>query len=122
MEMKPFIKNMAGAAVLLFFLTVPAMAVEKEADWSKAGKEVREAGHAVGEAAENTWKKTKDKSVEVLEKTKDTSAEVWDKTKKTTAEVWDKTKETSAEVVEKTGELYKKVKAKVHSATAPAKE
>lgn len=62
--------------------------------WNKAGEEVKEAAHAVGDA------------------TVDTSKKVWGATKEESAGVWDKTKS-------KSKEIWEKGKAKVHDATAP---
>lgn len=67
---------------------------EQPGKWEKAGKELSEAAHAVGDA------------------TADSSKKAWEATKEGSAEAWDSTKE-------KSKELWEQGKAKVHDSTAP---
>ncbi len=67
---------------------------EQPGKWEKAGKEVSEATHAVGDA------------------TVDSSKKAWKATKEGSAEAWDATKE-------KSKEWWEQGKAKVHDASAP---
>lgn len=83
-----------------------ATATEAEpSKWSRAGEEIGEAAHAVGDASADSSKKA-------WKATKDGSAEAWDATKEGSAEAWDNTKS-------KSKEMWEKGKAKVHDATAP---
>ena len=99
-----------------------------------AGKEITEAAKAVGNASEESWQKTKEKTAEVVHGAKEKGTQVWDKTKQKSSEVaektvevtedaaaetavkskgfWQKTKETSAR-------WYENAKARIHQMTAP---
>lgn len=82
--------------------------------WSKAGGEIGEAAHAVGDAtadsSKKAWQATKEGSEDTWDATKEGSKEAWEATKEGSTEAWDKTKS-------KSKELWEKGKAKVHDAT-----
>ncbi|HIP82978.1 MAG TPA: hypothetical protein EYH19_05310 [Desulfocapsa sulfexigens] len=90
--------------------------VERETGWKKAGDEIIEAAHAVGDAtadySRKVWQSTKEGSVEVWDATKDGSQEAWNATKKSIQEAWKATRDGSQEAWEKS-------KAKIHDVTAP---
>jgi len=97
---------------------VEAPAAANEAGgWTKAGDEIGEAAHAVGDAtadsSKKAWNATKEGSAEAWDATKKGSKEAWDATKDGSAEAWDATKESSKSA-------WSKGKAKIHDATAPA--
>ena len=112
-------------AVLSSFCSVSAQEVspaqvpvaEDAAGWEKAGSEVNEAAHAVGDAtvdsSKKAWKATREGSVEAWDATKEGTKKAMDATKEGSAEAWEATKEKS----KSTWEAGKK---KVHDATAPA--
>jgi heat shock protein HslJ len=77
----------------------PTIRADQGADgWSKAGKEVREAAGAVGEAASETaqrgWEATKGYSESAWEQLKEASDQAWEKTKDFSQRTWDQTRET----------------------------
>lgn len=67
---------------------------EEPGKWEKAGHEIEDAAHAVGDA------------------TADSSKKVWETTKEGSVEAWDSTKK-------KSKELWEEGKAKLHDVTAP---
>ncbi len=71
-----------------------AIVPEEPGKWEKAGHEIGDAAHAVGDA------------------TADSSKRAWDTTKEESVEAWDSTKK-------KSKELWEDGKAKLHDATAP---
>jgi hypothetical protein len=90
--------------------------VTEASGWKKAGGEISEAAHAVGDATADTskkaWKATKDGSAEVWGATKKGSREAWGATKEGSAKAWKSTKE-------KSKNTWQKGKKKFHDATAP---
>jgi hypothetical protein len=78
---------------------------QEPSKWSKAGSEIKEAAHAVGDA-------TADSSRETWDNTKEGSAKAWNATKEGSAKAWDTTKD-------KSHELWEQGKKKVHDASAP---
>lgn len=121
-----FLPKVVLIASCLLFTGSIAAAVEKEGAWSKAGKEIGEAAHAVGHASKDSFDKTMTKGAGVMEKTTTASSEAWGEAKKTSAEAWGATKDTSVEAWHKTkegsAELYDKAKGKIHEMTGPVKE
>jgi hypothetical protein len=79
--------------------------VAEDGKWDKAGGEISEAAHAIGDATVDTSKKAWDA-------TREGSTEAWDATKEGSAKAWDVTKE-------KTRSAWEKGKAQLHDATAP---
>lgn len=97
--------GMIGATSTLASEDATEGVTEELSKWSKAGEEIGEAAHAVGDA-------TADSSKKAWKATKEGSVEAWDATKEGSAEAWDKTKS-------KSKEMWEKGKANVHDATAP---
>lgn len=97
--------GMVGAASAWASEAVVEGTTAEPSKWSKAGGEIGEAAHAVGDA-------TADTSQKAWKATKEGSEEAWDATKEGSTEAWDKTKS-------KSKELWEKGKSKVHDATAP---
>ncbi len=114
------IRYMLAGIMVLFALVLPVQAeevVEEETGkWSKAGEDIKEAAHSVGDAtadsSQKAWKSGKEGSAEAWDATKEGSAKAWDKTKEGSAEAWDATKE-------KSKSAWEKGKEKIHEATAP---
>lgn len=108
--------GMVGATSVWASETVAEGTAAEPSKWSKAGGEIGEAAHAVGDATTDTskkaWKATKEGSEEAWDATKEGSQEAWEATKEGSTEAWDTTKS-------KSKELWEKGKAKVHDATAP---
>lgn len=100
-----FLLGMVGATSALAVENATEKSAEEPSKWSKAGEEIGEAVHAVGDA-------TADSSKKAWKATKEGSAEAWDATKEESVEAWDKTKS-------KSKEMWEKGKANVHDATAP---
>jgi heat shock protein HslJ len=87
--------------VVTFFaiLCNPAVGAEGDTDtWSQAGKQVREAAGAVGEAtaesAQRGWEATKDYSESAWKQLEKDSGRAWEKTKGFSERSWDKARET----------------------------
>ena len=97
--------GMIGATSALASEAVAEGTASEASKWSKAGEEISEAAHAVGDA-------TTDSSKKAWDATKDGSEDAWDATKEGSAEAWDKTKS-------KSKEMWEKGKSKLHDATAP---
>jgi len=81
-----------GLVVALCSLT--SRADQGTGDWSTAGKQVREAAGAVGEAAQRSWEATKDFSESAWKQLKEDSDRAWEKTKDFSQRTWDQTRET----------------------------
>lgn len=97
--------GMVGATSACASEAVAEGTAAEPSKWSKAGGEIGEAAHAVGDATADTSKKAWDA-------TKEGSEEAWDATKEGSTEAWDTTKS-------KSKELWEKGKAQLHDATAP---
>ncbi len=103
------------------------MGAEEDSVWTKAGREVKEASSAVGEAtkesAKEAWKTTREGSAELYDKTKEFGSDAWEKTKTGAGEAWDATKDTSKSAWDKTREgsreLWESGKSRLHEATSP---
>ncbi|NIA04755.1 MAG: hypothetical protein GWP11_02145 [Proteobacteria bacterium] len=112
---KKIVLPLAAVLSLAVFVTV-ASAGEKAAKWETAGKEVKEAVEAVGQATRETvhkvWNETKAESLEVYEKTRSKSGKIWKRTKEESEETWEAAKS-------KTRKALKNAKASIHEATAP---
>jgi|GEM_PF-5059070 len=87
--------------VLAFFALLCNSAVGAEGGtdtWSQAGKQVREAAGAVGEAttesAQRGWEATKDYSESAWKQLEKDSGRAWEKTKDFSERSWDKARET----------------------------
>jgi hypothetical protein len=70
-----------------------------ENSWQKAGKEIKEAAGAIGEASQESWENTKKGGKAAWEKTKEVSAEAVTATKEGGKNLWEQTKDTSQKVV-----------------------
>ncbi|MGL1930537.1 MAG: hypothetical protein OCC45_02125 [Desulfotalea sp.] len=85
----------------LGFSCLSVVAEEKTSSWGKAADEVAKAAEAVGDATEESWKQTKEKS-----------SEIWNDSKDATNEVVNKTTEESLS-------WWESVKKKIHDLTGP---
>ena len=106
--------GMIGATSAWASETVAEGTTVEPSKWSKAGGEIGEAAHAVGDATADTsqkaWKATKEGSEEAWDATKEGSQEAWEATKEGSTEAWDKTKSKSKEMY-----VLMNVKVKRHS-------
>lgn len=118
----------------LLFFSFRVWSTQDPDKWDTAGQEISEAAKAVGNASEESWRKTKEKTATAVHGAKETGTEVWDKTKQKSSEVAHKTVDVSEDVAVETAEKskgfwqkiqetskkwYAKAKAKIHEMTAP---
>lgn len=101
-------KKMLFVFAMLFCVTIAQaedVDVAEPGKWGKAGAEIKEAAHSVGDAtvdsSQKAWEATKEGTTKVLDATKEGSVGAWDKTKENSKKVWEKGKE------------------KIHDVTAP---
>ena len=77
-------------------LGIATAANAEESVWTKAGREIGEAGSAVGhatvETSKDAWEATKSGAGKAWDKTKELSGDAWDATKETTSEGWESAK------------------------------
>ncbi len=113
---KKIILPLATVFCLVVFVTITS-AGEQADKWEVAGKKVKEAAAAVGQATKDTvrkvWNETRTESREVYEKTRSKSGKIWERTKEESEETWEAAKN-------KTREVLNNAKAGIHEATAPA--
>lgn len=106
--------GLKGFLVCLLVLSIiqipsPLIAQEEhtESSWQKAGRELREAADAIGDASKESWDKTKDASGEIWHATKESGEEALEATKEGGKNLWQQTKSTSQEVVAKAKSAYR---------------
>ncbi len=146
-EDKSIINLVGYVALVSAFAAMPVMAAQNvESDiaseaepsqWDTAGREMKEASHAVGEATKESWQDTRDASATARDTTKRESGKAWDKTMEVSNEAWQDTRDASAtawdatkresgkawdKTMEVSDDAWEKGKARLHEATAPDPE
>ncbi|VAW34540.1 hypothetical protein MNBD_DELTA04-1302 [hydrothermal vent metagenome] len=120
MEKRHFWKKIVLPLAVVFslavFVTVTS-AGEQAGKWETAGKKIKAAAAAVGQATKDTvhkvWSETKTESREVYEKTRSKSGKIWNRTREESEETWEAAKS-------KTRKVLNRAKTSIHEATAPA--